>query len=409
MACHGVIGGNVVTDFGYGSANFLTNQKFFAGGVRNAFNDADVDGGIGGWQSLTVNGTVSVPAATIPAAESQTLFGSSTALNFAEVMGLSNIPNSGNLSMEEGITPASGQPAVSSYSSITITYPSAAEILALLPSALQANPVAVSAINVAGLSTSQMTGLAADASGTFVRNGSDTVTCQGDVVVKGPLFLNNLKLATDSNGCRLYVSSTVFIQGPVTYTNGAGGNLQITSALGVMMGLSAERMSGATSGGRTNNSNLTTAGGPWPRFALSEDGEFNPGGQPINGIASGTFFDTLVSDARLLGMELLDAGDPAAVSNLVTGETTVTEPASSANAGVGGPRVAINYTGLLLNAPHVHSRYGGTFQGVIIGDVVMLARNPSQLQLEQFSYDPVFDKVQTVLPALTTQILKLTK
>ena len=81
----------------------------------------------------------------------------------------------------------------------------------------------------------------------------------------------------------------------------------------------------------------------------------------------------------------------------------------TANAGVGGPRVAINYTGLLLNAPHVHSRYGGTFQGVIIGDVVMLARNPSQLQLEQFSYDPVFDKVQTVLPALTTQILKLTK
>jgi hypothetical protein len=93
---------------------------------------------------------------------------------------------------------------------------------------------------------------------------------------------------------------------------------------------------------------------------------------------------------------------------LVPGETIVTEPNNPGNAEDGGPRVAINYSGLLFNAPHIHSRYGGTLQGVMIGDVAMLARNPSQnVQLEQFAYDPTFDNVQIVLPALTTDVLNI--
>jgi hypothetical protein len=179
-----------------------------------------------------------------------------------------------------------------------------------------------------------------------------------------------------------------------------------------MMGMSAVRMGymGPNQIRALNDGTdiLTTPGGPWPRFSQNEDAEYNPSGAPINGVAASTFFDNLVLDAVSIGSALLDAGDPAAVNNLVSGESIITEPSTSSNAQDGGPRVAVNFSGLLLNAPHIHSRYGGSFKGVIIGDVAMLARNPSSsLTLEQFNYDAVFDTTPWFLPALKTTVLQV--
>jgi hypothetical protein len=144
----------------------------------------------------------------------------------------------------------------------------------------------------------------------------------------------------------------------------------------------------------------------------SLDSQYNPGGQAINGVAPTQFFDNIVLDAISIGSGLMDAGDPAFVSNAgnVPGETLISEPSDSGNSNVGGTRVAINYNGLLLNAPHVHSRYYGNLTGVIIADVAFLARNPSaNIFDEVFNYDPTFNSVQYVFPALTTTILSLQK
>jgi hypothetical protein len=262
MACHGIIGSNVVTDFGYGSSNFLTNQNFFNSN-RTAFNDTDVNHAIGGWQSLTVSGTVYIPQALIPASESNVMFGLNADTTLLDVLQLTNPPGS-KLSMVNGVTPAPGQAPVIADSSITITYPSANEISALLPSSLQNQPVAFAPINVPGINAPRVSGLGVDASGNFVRNVASTVQCFGDVAINGPVFLNNLNLQTDSNGCRLYVNGTVFIQGPINYA-ALGNNLQISSSRAIIMGMSATRMGANPVAGstiRTNDSVLTTAGGP---------------------------------------------------------------------------------------------------------------------------------------------------
>lgn len=442
IACHGAIGANVVTDFGYDAndpsyGNFMAGNLFFpdtsvakgsynGSATRTAFNDVDDGNGIGGWQSLTVtNGSIHVPKITIPAAIAQPTFTLNSDTTFAQVLQWLNPPGSNNVSMVAGVTPPAGQPTVIEDTAISIQYPSASEILGLLPSSAASQSLAAVAISITGQPTSQMTGIAPDPNGgQFVRNTTSTITCYGDVVVKGPLFLNNLTVTTDQNGCRLYVSQTVFIQGPITYTNTTNGsNLQITSARGIIMGMSAYRMSGSSSNSplraNGNNSQLSgndLVGGPWARFSTDLDVQYNPSGNNVNGVDSTTFFDNLVTDANAIGSALLlDAADPAYVK-LFPASQTATEPSNSANGQTsknmnccGGTRVSINYTGLLLNAPHIHSRYAGTFQGVIIADVAMLARNPSSTQLEQFIYDPVFDSIPatSILPALTTQVLSI--
>ncbi len=414
FTCHGTAGSSVITDFGYGSANFQSNQFFFASNNLTAYNDSFVKNAIGGWQSFKVNnGSLHVPAVTFSSTEAMTLFGDTSITSFEKAVQMSN-PTGATTSMVSGVTPPAGQAAVVVDSDIKISYPTQDEILALVPASQASAPVTVAlANNVNASQTSSQSGLSVDSSGNFVRNSVGTTKCYGDIVIKGPLLLKNLVLETDQSGCRLYVSQSVFIQGPITYSGAQGTNLQITSARAILVGFSAIRLGAlpqATFNSvtvRTADSTLTTAGGPWPRFSPQWDSSYNPSDAPINGLATTDYFDAIVRDSIGIGSEIQDAGDPAAVQNLVTGESIVKEAPSSDNNNVGGPRIAIDYTALLLNAPHVHSRYAGTFKGVIISDVAMLARNTSSQTIEQFVYDPVFDQVPVILPALTTTIISV--
>lgn len=47
---------------------------------------------------------------------------------------------------------------------------------------------------------------------------SGTLLCEGDLVIRGPLYLDHLKLQT-VEGCRLYVIGSVFIYGGIEYVN----------------------------------------------------------------------------------------------------------------------------------------------------------------------------------------------
>jgi hypothetical protein len=64
-------------------------------------------------------------------------------------------------------------------------------------------------------------------------------------------------------------------------------------------------------------------------------------------------------------------------------------------------RAFIQYTGLLLNAPVVESRYQGSFQGVIVSELALFAVGNFN-----FTYDPVF-KSAPILPLLSTDVLSV--
>lgn len=202
VACHGSFGASIVTDFGYGGPNFANASNPFLpsskGADRTAYNNVDAGGGIGGWQSLTVNGgSIHIPKVSFSAQDSANLFGLNAASTLAQVLQWNGGLGASGRSMVDGVAPAAGSSSIVEVSKVVIGYPSEAEILALAPT-LQSQAVGVKTIQPTGKPAPQMSGFVADASGKFMRNSSGNVTCYGDVVIKGPLFLKNLRIKMPS-------------------------------------------------------------------------------------------------------------------------------------------------------------------------------------------------------------------
>jgi len=201
---------------------------------------------------------------------------------------------------------------------------------------------------------------------------------------------------TNNEGCRLYGTGSVQIQGPLVIQGPDLGknNVQIASSRAILLGLSYLSMGGKPDGSRSEIDWADGSGG-LARFAGRLDSQYNPSGDPINGVPSTQFFTDLLSEARSLGSELRDAVEAVNLNEIPPGATVVSG------------RLAINYSGLMLNAPHVHSRYFGDFEGAIIADVAFLARNPAGQSLERFVYDTAFDSATAVLPAINRDLLKI--
>ena len=173
------------------------------------------------------------------------------------------------------------------------------------------------------------------------------------------------------------------------------------------MGFSTKQMGAVqnpTPGGNVrvtyaSDNNLTEADGTisYTRFSMDLDVQYNPSNDPINGVADRQFFDQIVLDGLLIGAELVDAASSQATHNLVAGEALGSDG-----------RISIDYSGLLLNAPHIHSRYAGRFTGIIVAEMAMLARNigPGAGIYEEFYYDPSYSNIAP-FPALTTNILDI--
>ena len=64
-------------------------------------------------------------------------------------------------------------------------------------------------------------------------------------------------------------------------------------------------------------------------------------------------------------------------------------------------RATIDFTGVLLNAPIIYSRYLGKIKGTLISDIALFA-----LGAFYFEYDDVFEQVP-VLPALPRSPLEV--
>jgi hypothetical protein len=204
--------------------------------------------------------------------------------------------------------------------------------------------------------------------GTFFRN-SGTLVCDGDLAIRGPLYLENLHLKTTA-GCRLYVMGSVFIYGAITHeSTDERRNLQITSSHAISMGL----------GRATNNGSYCLPGGEWYQansvassFVHRFTGIWTVPAQMTRGTTPQAFGDKVTSEKNLIEAklgEVLDASCRPETRN-------------------------VSFERILLNAPQVHSRYTGDVKGTIIAEYALISLNSFK-----FKFDPVFLSVD-VLPMI---------
>jgi hypothetical protein len=195
--------------------------------------------------------------------------------------------------------------------------------------------------------------------GSDLYTNTGDVVCDGDMFVRGTLFLNRLTLAT-LNGCRIYATGPIFVQNEITYKNLGGPedktNLQLVSAQAILLGI--------------GNKSCDTSDKDSP---LSR--------RLVSGYAISTVFTREASAKSIApkenGQGIYEQG--MKISALED---------SSCREGAPG------FTRLLLNAPQVHNRYKGKFKGLVITEFALF-----RLGNSNFEFDPVFKEVP-VLPRL---------
>jgi hypothetical protein len=192
----------------------------------------------------------------------------------------------------------------------------------------------------------------------FYTNTQDVV-CDGDLFIRGTLFLNHATISTRS-GCRIYTTGPVFVQNAITYKNMGSSpdktNLQLVSAEAILLGLGDK------------SCDASAKDSPLSRRLVS-------------GYAVSTFF-TRDADRRSVSPKTFGEGIYAQGKQIAALE----------DAGCNDD--TLSFSRLLLDAPQIHSRYKGAFKGLVIAEVVLF-----RLSKANFEFDPVFKSVP-VLPVL---------
>jgi hypothetical protein len=185
------------------------------------------------------------------------------------------------------------------------------------------------------------------------------ILCDGDLLVRGTLFLNHATFAT-KNGCRIYATGPIFVQNGVAYKNLGGQadntNLQLVSAQAILLGVGDK------------SCDATSTESPLSRRLVS-------------GYAVSTFM-TRTSTGKSISPQELGKSIYAQGKLIVALEDA------------GCHDDTIGFTRLLLNAPQIHSRYKGAFKGLVIAEFALF-----RLSKGNFEFDPVF-KAVPVLPRL---------
>lgn len=201
--------------------------------------------------------------------------------------------------------------------------------------------------------------------GNFFQNNS-AVTCDGDVLLRGPVFLQNLQVNT-SSGCRIHVIGSVFMYGSVTFTNAnPNRNVQITSTKAIAMGLGSVKP-GATFCEPESNWAKYPTDASWAKASS----------------LNSRFTDIWTAPSFMLRQ----SADPKAFGNSVLAEAAIIEAAVGTlyDAACRGEGRSIGFERIVLNAPVVHSRYQGNVSGTIIAEYALMS-----LGEFKFKFDPVF-------------------
>jgi hypothetical protein len=409
LSCHANINASVITDLGQNSPWFLDlNQNSSPSGL---FGQAYYNPYT--WQTLEhLNGQFVLPQATVPAsAVTSTIPGAANhdmdLSNYLQSPNASAMaqnwddgywgfgPSAGQLAYTQAVNPgvdASGNPLspIQTVASVYIAAPTKAQILALAP-----NPGARAPWVQSPKGGATPNGLTATigVNGTSYIANTGPIQCVGqDFVINGTLLLNNALFYAGAGGCRLYVTGSVFIEGPITYLNEGETpdptqNLQISSATSIIMGVG---LTGAVYGGGSQAGSLSQEYSQSPLVNRLLDDARSP--QIRSAPDAGSYqawASSVMAEANNIGPGILV---DASVS--INGNQT-------AHSAAGQIRQAIDFDHLLLNAPVIQSRYLGTFNGVIVAEIAVFS-----LGEFQFNYDNTFaNPTVPILPTLPVDIL----
>lgn len=353
IQCHTNVSSSIITDFGY------KNNYFF--GVKTAginWNSGNIYGDHGesyNQVNIPANKSILVPAARLPAAVA-------TATNLTTV--------SDYVKQKFSLSPHANtkQASVVEKNSIYIGAPTESDIVKAF--SLVTNERQKYFKNNGD--SVALSGLKDNA--TFFQN-SDTLTCDGDLVLRGPLYLENAKVAT-LEGCRIHVIGSVFIMGSITYVNtNENRNVQITSTKAIIMGLGSVKKNGAFCE-------------PSSSYALQNAS-----------YGDSSLTNRLVTFFTVPGNMVRQTPDPVAFGKTIVDEAALIEKVTGTmyDASCRPEGRSMGYERLLLNAPIIQSRYEGDFSGTIISEFALMS-----LGRFTFSFDPVFNKV-SILPFLDSK------
>ncbi|MBO9667240.1 MAG: hypothetical protein J7501_10560 [Bdellovibrio sp.] len=353
IQCHANVSSNIITDFGYGNdyyfgvkpavANWKSGSVY--GDHGNSFNT----------MSIPADKSVLVPTAALPSA-------------VATATGLSTVAAYVNKQFSISANSGTTRTSVVEKKSVYIGAPTDANLVA----AFRLGATERIKYYKNNSTSAELSGLQDQK--TFFK-ASGTLACDGDVVIRGPLLLDNIAVST-SDGCRLYVIGSVFMYGPVTYLGATeNSNLQITSTRSISMGLGLAKKDNAFCE-------------PTSRFAL--DNKNYGDSSLVNRFAS--FWTVPMNYVR-------QSADPKAYGQAIVDEAKVVEAGAGTlyDAACRSEGRMVSFERLLLNAPIVHSRYEGNFSGTIISEFAIMS-----LGQFIFSFDPVFSKT-SVLPFLDSK------
>ncbi len=184
---------------------------------------------------------------------------------------------------------------------------------------------------------------------------SGAIILDGDLFVPGTLFLDNPAIVTN-NGCRIYATGPVFMQGPVTFKNdNAASNLQLVSAEAIFLGVGQKICHSDADSNPMSLRLLKSPARPSIYTRVSVDRKIPP---------------------EKLTQELYDAAATLPLEDSTCHDET------------------LSFSKILLNAPIIHSRYKGKFKGLVIAEFVLFWQGETD-----FEFDPVFKEVP-VLPML---------
>ncbi|MBT4762119.1 MAG: hypothetical protein HOO06_10510 [Bdellovibrionaceae bacterium] len=286
-----------------------------------------------------------------------------------------------------------------------------------------------------------LAGVVKHANGTFYNDPTKPLVCDGDILVTDVIRLTNLKLQTQE-GCRVYSTKSIFLEGSVDYTvaNALNAHLQLASARAVILGAGsiktvANSKRSCAAGTPTSfnaqyceNANALKPSAPVKatnvlkaRFGFFEQKNTFTGekdasackvtpqlnsaeGQALlaqwqpqaNYFKMGGLSAPQVKSYLTEVMRDSDQADQVSEQGGVIKDFTCLSNASSKN--------AIVYKSLLINAPLVQGRYDNLYAGIVIADNIMWSMSKMQI-----ISDPVFNRVP-ILPLLDLEfILKFSK
>jgi len=343
ILCHAQVKSNIITDFGYKGDGAGTDYYFGKGGAGLSATSGSIYGDHSeNWLTAKIWGQVIVPE-TVPTK----LYGTSVTKTLSEYV-------SAVVTAPDSKTP---KPEVTAVTKVYIAAPTQAKIRGLV-TGLPTVGVGWQYLPTQTIGYTNLEGFEKDSTNQWLMNSPDTdLRCDGDLVVEGQVVLKNLRLQT-VRGCRIYATGMVHIQGPITYVgNPVDGNLQITSARAVMLGMGAGPV--LMNGSNRDNSLAHRFQDMWTR-----PGYFTR----ESGLTTQQKLDRLVNESYLI-TGLVDAA---------------LQPTGR----------QVGFDRLLVNAPTIQSRYQGHFNGVIIAEVALFSLNQFD-----FKFDEVFSRVP-VLPLI---------